>query len=156
MAFPKYNMKTRFGLFLIICVLFCSCGLIDFAKGEREDAQRIAISGKRFFKALSFKGVIDKKIYCPECDDRGNYKILIALKTSNPDSISFNDQYYQPDYFFNIERKELTMAVTKNIYDNVKIGAGIEKEKASNSILLFGKSYALLNDAPYKWLVDQQ
>jgi hypothetical protein len=144
-------MRRVAALFFLFSIIFCSCGYIEFAKGELDDGNKKFIRHKNFFKTFAFSGTIKKKNYREESDDRSKYQIIINLedkthKTIPPAYISF-----QPYYYF-IEQKQLVIGIKRDLYDAVTVGAIIKKEKDTDFAVVGNQKYQLLSQQQYEWL----
>lgn len=144
-------MKSQIVLFSI-SILICSCDHWGYAKAVKKDAERSYRLHKQFFKSLGIKGVVREKKYCEKCD-YNKYQFIIDLKQKKPETIEISNLSYQPYYFFSNEN-QLTISVSKLMYESAKEGASIEKKIGSDSLIWEGRQYNLLSGKEKQWLAE--
>jgi hypothetical protein len=133
--------------FLIIASIFYSCGL---SSGVKKDTQNRILSHKEFIRSLEFSGRASEKIYCQECK-YNMYQVVIDIDEINPEISRLSDRSFPPYYFFESDRR-LNISLTKSAFDSVKENIVINKKADSDSLLINGMAFRLLNKGKYEWL----
>jgi len=138
---------------LILCFWSCShSSYYDYSKGAQTDVQRNFESHKQFIKSFSFKGTLEKKIFCERCD-KNKYQFLIALEMKKPDTINLGFRSYPPYYSMSKEN-ELNLSVTKGVYEVISVGEIIMKGGDSDDLRLGDQNYKLLSQKKRLWLPE--
>jgi hypothetical protein len=137
-----------------IVAIYKLWGYIGYARAIRNDAQRLFVSHKEFFKSLEFSGVIAEKKYCSECQ-LNKYEMVVDLREKKPDTIEFGNLSYPPYYFFN-GTNQLTISVTMQIYNAAEKDSSIKKEVNSDSLSLPGLKCRLLSDQKMQWIAQDK
>jgi hypothetical protein len=57
-----------------------------------------------------------------------------------------------PDYSIDVVKKQMTISVTKELYDAATTGAPVEKHKDSDLITVAGHEYRLIGQKQFRWL----
>ncbi|WP_316751766.1 hypothetical protein [Pedobacter gandavensis] len=138
------------GLAFLITVLFCSCDNYHFAKGVKKDFQKLITQKKQLFVASSFNGIVYKKKKCEKCDS-DKFQIEINVVSFSPKLTTLGDKLFPPFYSFNNEN-QLTMMVTKDLYESIKVGDLVLKEPGSYYLIVNSVNYELLSKEKYDWL----
>lgn len=134
-------------LFNLILVSFFSC---NSKQGIRKETQKQILSHKQFIKQISFKGKIIDKIYCNECNFN-KYQIKIETKERRPDNIELGNLSFQP-YYVIPSRNEITLSISKAIYESVEIGLEVIKNPNANNLSIKRMDYKLLSEEKFEWI----
>ena len=143
-------MRFKIWYSLVVIALFVRCDFVNFVKGEKADAVRIFKEKRNFIANVAFKGVLKNKKHCLECDDRGQYNLIIKLSYIHG-KLNFWDKQYPPLYALS-EDSVLELSVTEHLYNSSRINDSIFKENKSFNIKINKTPIPILSRDTNKWL----
>lgn len=143
-------MKGILTSFFWICLLLSSCEYYNYGKGVQADTKKEFELEKGFFKSLHFIGNISKKLYCERCD-LNKYQFIISLKIFEPQNINIGFLSFQPFYSFNNEN-QLVISVNQSVFENLKVGSFVIKEKDSDFLNCGSRHYKILEENGFQWI----
>jgi hypothetical protein len=123
-----------------------------YARGVKQDTQRIFSDKKEFINSFSFRGIVGEKKYCERCE-LNKYQLVLNLEEMNPTIVALSNQAFQPYYFFG-KTNQLTIAVTSGLYNLLKEGTIVSKESSSDFINYGDAKFRLLSEKKTKWLPE--
>ena len=134
-------------LFNFILLTFFSC---NSEYRIQEEIQNNIFLHKKFIRELSFKGKIYDKIQCDQCNFN-KYQIKIKIDEMKPDKIGLSNLSFQP-YYSILSKDEITLSVSKELYEATGKGLDVEKKSNSTTLLVMNKDYKLLSEKNDKWM----
>jgi hypothetical protein len=144
MNFTKVTIITM----LLSMLIFSSCDYKKYAEGVKKDTQNRFNNNKSFLCRLSFEGLITKKEFCNDCE-LCKYKLYIKLSQLSEKPVISNSGY--PPYYTFEKDSVLNIAVSKELYQQVKENDKIYKEKESFNLKLDNKELIYLNKEKNEW-----
>jgi len=134
---------------LLGMLMLSSCNYIKYAEGVIEDTQKRFDKNKAYMYGLNFKGVITEKEYCDKCKI---CKFKITIKISQlGEKPSVSTAGYPPYYMFE-SNNLLNLAVSKEIYQQVKEQDEIYKESESVNLKIGAQEFLYLSMKESEWL----
>jgi len=143
----KHKIMKAIFFFNLILVSFFSC---NSEQAIRKETQKQILSHKQFIKEIYFKGKINDKIYCNECNFN-KYRIKIKTEEMKPDKIELGNLSFQP-YYVITSKNEITLSISKEIFESVEIGLEVVKNPSSNNLSIKSKDYKLLSEEKFEWI----
>ena len=138
-------------LFIMSSMVFLACN--NYGKGVRKDTEKNIIEHKKFMRSLSFKGVISERKFCEACEI-SKYQLKINMTVITPETINLGNQGFQPYYTFD-SAKQLTLSVTKNLFEFATTKAEVEKIADSDSIKIGNHSFSILSPKRLIWMPEK-
>ena len=141
-----------FTTILLSHFIFFGCYKSEYAKGVKNDTERIFIQKKQFFMTFAFNGIINQKLYCDNCKFN-KFQIVIKPYILDKALLNISNSSFEPYYNFSFQ-DSLIISVNKSLFDFLNVHDTINKYSNSAYGITKDSTFLLLNLKENSWIPD--